>query len=254
MKTLLIFLLLSSFITITAQRKDSLAQVNENFLTQAARQFMVGEQVNNTTTAIINNIMPFDSRYEGVRGTYYLVPIWLEGDLYGNNGKKLASRVSVKYDALNKEVIQRHNAKDSIALYPQAFTLHDNAGSYYFIYRPEFKTTSGKKIPKTYLQIMYLKKVGFYKNITKSLLTANYRGGYSLNRTYDSFEEKVEYFLSREDGEIELVKLNQKSFLQILQNKKSELTSYIKAQNLDLSKESDAIKLLIYYESIVFNK
>jgi hypothetical protein len=61
-----------------------------------------------------------------------------------------------------------------------------------------------------------LKIISFLKNITKSVLLANCKGAFSDNRPYDSFEETIDYLLARENGEIERIKLNQKSLLHAL--------------------------------------
>lgn len=249
MKSTIVLLIMLSF-SVIAQKKDSLMIDNVKNANDAARLSMVNEQINSQAGGYHASIQPFDIRYEGVKGTYYLIPMWLEADLYGNAGKLVARHVPIKYDALNKEVIQRNSEKDTIAVYPSAFTLYDQIKSYNFVHRPTFTTTSGKKIPNTYLQVLFLNRIGFYKNFTKSLLPADYKQPYSDNRPYDSFEEKTEYFLAKENGEMELIKLNQKSILQTLQDQKKALEIYIKTNQLDLKKEVDVVSLLAYYESL----
>lgn len=250
MKSIIVLLVMLS-LSVKAQKKDSLMIANDQYANDAARLSMVNNQIDNQAGGFFHGtIQPFDTRYQGLKGTYYLNPMWLEGDLYGNAGKLVASRVSIKYDALNKEVIQRNTEKDTIAVYPSAFTLYDQLGSYHFVHREGFTTTSGKTIPNTYLQVLFLNKIGFYKNFTKSLLAADYKRPYSDNRPYDSFEEKTEYFLARENGQMEQIKLNQRSLLQSLQDQKKALEIYIKTYQLDLKREADVVSLLTYYESL----
>jgi hypothetical protein len=253
MKSALVLLVILS-ISVKAQKKDSLLIDNVKQANDAARLSMVNNQIDSQAGGSYHgSIQPFDTRYEGIKGTYYLMPLWLEGDLYGNAGKLVASRVSIKYDALNKEVIQRNTEKDTIAVFPSAFTLYDNTKSYQFVHRQGFTTTSGKKISNTYLQVLFLNRMGFYKNFTKSLLPADYKQPYSDNRPYDSFEEKTEYFLAKENGEMEQIKLNQRSVLQNLQDHKKVLEIYIKTNQLDLKREADVVSLLTYYESLSGN-
>jgi hypothetical protein len=250
MKSTIVLLVMLGF-SAKAQNKDSLRIANDKYANDAARLSMVNNQIDSQAGGYYHGtLQPFDTRYEGVKGTYYLIPMWLEGDLYGTTGKLVARHVPIKYDALNKEVIQRNTEKDTIAVYPSAFTIYDQSNSYHFIHRLGFTTTSGKKIPNTYLQVLFVKRLGFYKNYTKSLLAANYKQPYSENRPYDSFEEKIEYFLAKENGEIEQVKLNQKSILQNLPDQKQALETYIKTKQLDLKKEADVVDLLGYYESL----
>jgi hypothetical protein len=250
MKSIIVLLVMLS-ISVKAQKKDSLLINNVKNANDAARLSMVNDQINSQAGGVYHgSIQPFDTRYEGLKGTYYLIPIWLDGDLYGNAGKLVARHVPIKYDALNKEVIQRNTEKDTIAVYPSAFTLYDQTQAYQFVHRLGFTTTSGKKIPNTYLQVLFAKRIGFYKNFTKSVLSADYKQPYSNNRPYDSFEEKTEYFLAKENGDIEQVKLNQKSILQNFQDQKKALEIYIKTNQLDMKKEADVVNLLGYYESL----
>jgi hypothetical protein len=246
-----IFILLS--VRVIAQKKDSLLSVNNQRASEGAQQSIIGDQINalNTQGSYHRTIMPFDTRYEGIKGTYYLIPIWLDGDLYGNRGKLVATHVPIKYDALNKEVIQRNTEKDTIAVYPSAFTLYDQHKTYKFVHQAEFMTTSGKKIADTYMQVLYSKRISFLKNITKSVLLANYKGAFSDNRPYDSFEETIDYFLARENGEIEQIKLNQKSLLHALRGQDIALKNYIKTHNLDLKNEADAQNLIEFYVSLL---
>ena len=254
MKSIIVLLIMFS-LSVKAQKKDSLLTNNVKNANDAARLSIVNNQIDRQAGGSYHaSIQPFDTRYEGVKGTYYLVPMWLEGDLYGNAGKLVAHRVSIKYDALNKEVIQRNTGKDTIAVYPSAFTLYDQTKSYQFVHRQGFTTTSGKKIANTYLQVLFAKKMSFYKNFTKSLLAADYKQPYSDNRRYDSFEEKIEYFLAKENGEMEQIKLNQKSILQNFIDQKKALEIYVKTHQLDLKREADVVSLLGYYESLGGNQ
>jgi hypothetical protein len=251
MKTLLFFLSLLWLPTM-AQKSDSLLKANDKNATDVARLIIAIDQANRqTSNDYQNSIMSFDSRYEGLKGTYYLIPKWLEGDLYGNEGKLVASRVPIKYDAFNKEVIRKRNERDTIAVYPSAFTIYEDERIYKFVKKQNFVTTTGKKIGSTYLQILFEHRVGFFKNITKSLLKADYKGPYSDNRAYDSFEDTVQYFLVKENGEIEQIKLGKKSIIQALEPYKVPLENYINTHGLDLKKELDVIKLIAFYSELL---
>ena len=250
MKLSIVLLVLLS-LSVKAQKKDSLLIENVKNANDGARLAFANEQINGQAGGGYHqSIMPFDTRYEGVKGTYYLNPLWLEGDLYGNAGKLVATHVPIKYDAFNKEVIQRNTEKDTIAVYPSAFVLYTPDKAYKFVHRTEFMTTSGKKIPDTYLQVLFANKLGFYKNITRSVLAADYKQPYSNNRPYDSFEETIQYFLVKENGAIEQVKLTQKSVLQSLEGQEETLKNYIKTYKLDLKKEADVVSLLGFYEGL----
>ncbi len=252
MKKNLFFFIFLGFSAV-AQNKNAALTANDKNANETARLAIVGDQVNNQNgnNSSQNSLMSFDTRYEGLKGTYYLIPTWLEGDLYGDKGTLVASHVPIKYDAFNKEVIRKKGEKDSIAVYPSIFILYDNGYAYKFVHRTDLVTVTGKKIPNTYLQILLDNKIVFYKNRIKSILRADYKGAYSDNRTYDSFEDNAQYFLARENGDIEEVKLTKKSLLQAFEPKKEQIENYIKTNNLDLKKESDTLKLVAFYSSLL---
>ena len=117
------------------------------FAQQAASPIVGGDQLNlNYERNRMSYTTSYDNRYEGLKGTYYFIPEWLEGDLFGSGGTKIASRVPIKYDAYNKQVIRKRSEKDSVAVYASAFTLYDKENSYHFIQIPQSITTKGKKI------------------------------------------------------------------------------------------------------------
>jgi hypothetical protein len=252
MKNSFYFFAILSFSTIAQNKKTTLADNDKN-ANETARMAIVGEQVNsqNSNNSSQKSLMSFDTRYEGLKGTYYLIPTWLEGDLYGDKGTLVSKRVSIKYDVFNKEIILKKGEKDSIAVYPSAFVLYDNGYTYNFVHRKDLVTVSGKKIPNTYLQILFDDKIVFYKNRIKSLIRADYKEAYSDNRTYDSFEDNAQYFLKHENGDIEEIKLSKKSLLQAFESQKEQVENFIKINSLDLKKETDTIKLITFYTGLL---
>lgn len=222
------------------------------FAQQAASPIVGGDQLNlNYERNRMSYTTSYDNRYEGLKGTYYFIPEWLEGDLFGSGGTKIASRVPIKYDAYNKQVIRKRSEKDSVAVYASAFTLYDKDNSYHFIQIPQSITTKGKKIPATYLQVLYKDKITFVKDFTKTLSPANYKGAYAIDKTFDSFDNSTDYFVINPDSGIEEIKLSKKAFLKVFENRKEDLEKYISANSLDPKNEGDAVKIIVYYNSLL---
>jgi hypothetical protein len=224
------------------------------FAQTATSPIIIGDQLNlNYERNKMAYTTSFDNRYEGLKGTYYLIPEWLEGDIFGTGGTKIASRVPIKYDAYNKQLVRKRSEKDSVAVSASAFTLYDKENSYHFIQVPQFVTTKGKKISATYLQVLYKDKITFVKDFTKTLSPANYKGAYAADKTFDSFDNSTDYFVIKTDGGIEEIKLSKKGFLKVFEDRKDDLEKYFQANTLDPKNEADALKIIMYYNSLLAN-
>ena len=90
-----------------------------------------------------------------------------------------------------------------------------------------------------------------YKRYQKEFVRANYEGGYSADRKYDEFADKSDLYISRQNDEkFYKVKKSKKQILEAFPGTEDEISSYIKAEKLDLKDEEDVIKLLKYYDSL----
>jgi len=89
-----------------------------------------------------------------------------------------------------------------------------------------------------------------YKRYRKEFVRANYEGGYSADRKYDEFADKSDlYFSMQNDEKLYKVKKSKKQMLEAFPGLEDEISSYIKAEKLNLKVEEDLVKLLKYYDS-----
>lgn len=66
----------------------------------------------------------------------------------------------------------------------------------------------------------------------------------------DKFDVQNEYFVKKNEGTIEKIKLNKKNVLKLVEDKVFEIEQYTKKTKLDYSRYEDVIKILTYYESL----
>lgn len=85
----------------------------------------------------------------------------------------------------------------------------------------------------------------------KTMITGSKRlyNGYE-QVTPVKFEDVSSYYIKKDRGPAEPIKLNKKSILKSLQDKAPELEAFISEHHLNLKKEVDAIRLVDYYNSL----
>lgn len=79
---------------------------------------------------------------------------------------------------------------------------------------------------------------------------ADYTGAYNADRRYDEFVKKQDYYLVKNGGEPEKIKLNKKTLLQVVSDKSKQVETFIKEEQVNVSSEEGWVKVLTYYESL----
>ena len=102
-------------------------------------------------------------------------------------------------------------------------------------------------------EFFYIPHDGRYKLLIKPTCTLNLapaETGFS-GRNYDEFIPKTEtYLLLPDNDQLQKIKRNEKSVLKLLSNHDKEMHSFIKENKLDLDKDLDLAKVIIYYEKL----
>jgi hypothetical protein len=251
MKTLILISLLTiSFSNSIAQKSDSAAiDPHTKQRAEALRMMMQNGQERLSAAQFIYS---FDTRYEGFKGNYYFNPNWLIGDLYGTGGKVIQSNIPLKYDAYNKEVLMKKPNGDTLAVFPMGFTLYDDAfgKSYTFMKYTQLNSKTGVLLPENFLLIMFKSKNMLVKNVSKRIVPADYKGAYSANRTYDTFDDNSEYYIIKNNGDIVKFRLKKNSILDALSDQKAKVEEFIKTNNIILKNDGDLVKLIVFYDNL----
>jgi hypothetical protein len=56
--------------------------------------------------------------------------------------------------------------------------------------------------------------------------------------------------LEKPNGEVQKLKLKNKSVLKVLNDKKTEIENFLKKEKIDIAKENDLIEVIKYYDSL----
>jgi hypothetical protein len=194
-------------------------------------------------------VRKFDSRYEGIRGTPYLVDYWNTGTIVLKNGRSF-NNVPVKMDLYGYEVISKRATGDSILI---------KASSVDKVVLTEALTALSHTFRKWqdlgaakagYADILHEGKYMLLAERKKTLIKANYAGAYSANRPYDEFVDEVNFYVKRGEHTPEKIKLSRKAILDVFPDHQQELKSFITKEQIDFREAYQVVKIFQYYESL----
>ncbi len=256
MKKALVIITLISNIAFAQEKKEEpkkSTDPKEDPSVQAAmiyNSLQRNEEIGGGTGAV----RTYDLRYEGMQGTPYFIDEWLSGKLVFTNGDAGKKSHLLKYNTQTKELLMKRPQGDSIIVFPNqitAFTINDASKnvSYPFIKVENLKADGGT-VPVCFLMVLYKNKSSLLKYVSKNVLKANYQGGYSADRRYDSYVDNSQYFIRKSDNSLVKVKVKKSSVLDALEDKKAEIEAYIKKENLSFKNDFDIAKVLVYYDSL----
>jgi len=227
------------------------------FLTQETKAQTSGVNAQTNADAAIRNsaMKSIDNRYSGIQGSPYWYQQWLPGKIKFENNVADIEKTEIKYDPFASFVIVKTTSKDSLILEAdkvKEFTLNlpnGEQGNIAFRKFPNLKVDD-PKLKSTFFQVIQEGNTAALKNLKKTLLKANFKGGYSANRTSDEIISETNYYILKPDQSLIKVKLNRKSIIGALSDKESALSEYIKKEKLALQSEDDLKKVVNYYNSI----
>lgn len=256
MKKALLLITLISNITFGQEKKEEQKKVTDLKDDPSVQAAMIynslqrNEEIGGGTGAV----RTYDLRYEGMQGTPYFIDEWLSGKLVFTNGDAGKKSHLLKYNTQTKELLMKRPQGDSIIVFPNqitAFTINDASKnvSYPFVKVENLKADGGT-VPVCFLMVLYKNKSSLLKYVSKNVLKANYQGGYSADRRYDSYVDNSQYFIRKSDNSLVKVKVKKSSVLDALEDKKAEIEAYIKKENLSFKNDFDIAKVLVYYDSL----
>jgi hypothetical protein len=192
----------------------------------------------------------FDNRYEGVRGTPYLVSAWLPGTVQLSTKVPLPE-LKLKYDASQRLLLLLRNSKDSMYLDMnriESFVLRDPT-------KPEPRTfqrvydAPDPALRREYFEVLVPGNYSLLKLQRKTLQKASYAGAYSADRRYDELVDQTDYFLRTADGRLQPLKLNQKALQAALPEHAAQIQSELKKRPA-LRTEADFVALMPWLNTL----
>jgi len=195
------------------------------------------------------SVKTFDNRYEGTKGTPYVFETWLPGEVFLKSKKKVLVK-ELNYNCFDNELVFLDPATKVIRLINRytvdLFYILNSSDT--LLFAPIEPENDGEFL---FAQVLYKGGSVVYKLYQKEFVRANYEGGYSADRKYDEFADKSDLYFSKQDDPIFYkVKKSKKQILTVFPDAEDEISSYIKAEKLDLKLEEDVVKLLKYYDTL----
>ena len=181
--------------------------------------------------------------YEGVIGEPYLLSDWAKGTV--RSGKAVLKDQMIKFDEVENRVLVRGEggALKTFKTAISSFTIADKSKDREF--EAGFLKGANNDI-YTFFEVLVPGRTKFLRRNVK-VISANkeYSGKIVKNIT-----SETKYFISSPDQAPVNIKLDEKSILLVLADKKSDLISYINANKLNLKKVDDVAKLITHYNSL----
>jgi hypothetical protein len=210
----------------------------------------------NSTAALIRfsslghgTIQTFDTRYEGVKGSPYLYEDWQKGAVL-ISGTAEPQPALLNYECVNGQLLVRMSDGLPSSLpvdAVKAFLIADESQSDGFNF---FVSDTGEKGGKTFYQVIYNENTVLYQHLKKHFKPADYQRAYNPDRRFDEFEWDIQYFIKKENGVPEKVKLNPKAIVKLFPEKEKELNKYISDNKLKIRSAEEITKVLSYYDSL----
>ncbi|UHG92057.1 hypothetical protein [Spirosoma oryzicola] len=199
-------------------------------------------------------VITIDHRYEGLRGTPYFLPAWHKGQIEMTAGQNY-TEVPIKFDAFRQHLILLRTwvGNDSIIVNAdqvKSFRLNDNDGQSYLFKRLPAVKTDDETLKEGYFLVLYQGKSALLKRVLKRFKQADYKDPYSTGVRYDSFKDVYSYYILKPDQTLSKIKLSQKALLDSLGDHKNALKAYVKAENLSVNTEADAVLVMKQYDSL----
>lgn len=198
----------------------------------------------------IGTIVGFDKRYEATQGSVFLFEDWHVGSVKSSLGKTYKN-VYLKFDAYaNQLYMKGENEKSPLLLNKTdvaEFTIDRKIG----LSTSTFKLINEGEGVYTFVEVLLESKISAYKKIGKYLKKASTSvDSYGGGNNFDKFIS-TESILVVQDGENIEFNRSKSGILNAFPKYKKIMRKYYKKEKIDIDKDSDVIKILSFYESLI---
>ena len=233
---LVLLLLLSG--AVTAQRRN-----------QAEKQQIMDAVGNESVTGTVQT---FDERYEGVKGSPFLLEQWTPGMVFMHNGK-VFDRLQVKYNLYLDEIAVKR--PDGAEVVPdknavRSFTLDSTStGQLRRFIRVNYLTNHHLFPPHHFVEVLYEGESMLLATHDKKLIRADYQKAYSAGRPYDMFGETMtKYYWIAPDGQVNVLKPGRKAVAKLFSDKKNSIDTFVKENAIDLKSRQGLVQVVRHYD------
>lgn len=199
-----------------------------------------------------NTVRTFDGRYKGFKGTACVFDKWYPTDIYFMNGTKFEHQ-PCKFDIYKQQdlVVLRKAKRDSIILQNEsikAFEIYNEDTEKKHLFK-KFMLDKNNHVA-LFCEVLHEGKYSLILYKEKTLLAADFKGAYSVERFYDEFLIDSEYYMVDSDNQVIKIKKSEKALLKVLTNHPELMKKYLKENPLDFKNEVTIAKAVAYYNSL----
>jgi hypothetical protein len=199
----------------------------------------------NTTNMLYSNGSYMAEKGPDVEGNPYLYEEWLTGNIVLEGGEQFDSLL-LRLVLVNNELqLKMDNKEYKFNVIVKEFLLTAPGKEL-----RKFKSGAAFDKPvndKSFYEVLYEGKTQLLVKRKKQIVSevTNIPG-----LKTKKYEENNSYFVYLPSGQIERIKKNNKSLINLLGDRKHNVEEVIEKQHLDCTKEADIVKLLQYYDTI----
>ncbi len=182
----------------------------------------------------------FDNRYEGVDGFPTLVKGFVMGRIKMNKDQ-IVRADKMNYDVFNDEIFVLKSGKELVVgiSVVTSFEMDVNGTTLLFSKQKNEEGESG------YYQVLTQGNFSLFVKHKKIFRKADYQGAYSANRTKDEFSDEQNFYWSKEDSNLMVLK-NKKSLLNKLGAQEEKAESFIRTNKLKIDSQDHLLSLFQY--------
>jgi hypothetical protein len=196
----------------------------------------------------INGVAMPTKIYTNVDGSPYLIDNWVKGSVKLANGKTYKD-VLLKYDMVDGQLYFQHKPEETLTFVDpvKEFKLSyiESDMQQLKLFRNGYPSIAGGN-EKSFYEVLSDGTIQLLKHDAKSI--SEYKE-YNSATVTKKFDDNIKYYLYN-NNKLVAIKPDKKSILAAIPNKQPELDAYIKTNNLNLKKDEDLAKLIIYYNSL----
>ena len=189
-----------------------------------------------------------NTHYAEMEGSPFFYDNWTLGEASLSDGKTYKD-VLLKFDEVSGTLMFKYNLTDS----PMVFKYRPLAFKFNFIDETPFITEFANGFepadgatPATFYQVLAAGKTQLLKRHVKSVTESQ---AFGSNETRKRVSEVTAYYLAKDKHPVK-VKRDKRSVLNALTDKVDTLKTYIAANDLDLTNDSDFARLITYYKTL----
>lgn len=203
-----------------------------------------------------SSIVNYTNLSDGIIGNRYFSDSWSIGFLEINDTIK-SPQAKIQYDLVNGDLlIGTEKNKNGFVILDNSvtgFLMEIESGKKYFTKIKKSDFVDNNSIEKKFFLNPYPNTDKVYLLIDYKKILSNptaARNGYTNTSLNSRYKKYTRHYILNANNKFVQVRLKEKDILKVFSDKKKELKKYIKSNNLNLKKENDAVKLVVYYHTL----